>query len=80
MRDTTFGPVVTRLCGWTYALSVVLLWVTCAAYAVLIAVSTTRIVIFRKEFADDLADPRRGFGMFTFVAASDVLGTRLVGQ
>ncbi|WP_230864983.1 tellurite resistance/C4-dicarboxylate transporter family protein [Mycobacterium canetti] len=78
MRDTTFGPVVTRLCGWTYALSVVLLWVTCTAYAVLIAVSTTRIVIFRKEFADDLADPRRGFGMFTFVAASDVLGTRLV--
>ncbi len=77
MRDSSFGscrpPVRVDVCP-----SVVLLWVTCTAYAVLIVVSTTRIVIC-KEFADDLADPRRGFGMFTFVAASDV-GTAISYQ
>ncbi|WP_328516204.1 tellurite resistance/C4-dicarboxylate transporter family protein [Mycobacterium canetti] len=60
-----------------YTLSVVLLWVTCTGYTVLIALNATRIIRYRKEFANDLADPRRGFGMFTFVAATDVLGTRL---
>jgi tellurite resistance protein TehA-like permease len=44
---------------------------------VLLAVSAMRIVAFRKEFASDLADPGRAFGLFTFVAATDVLGTRL---
>ena len=34
-------------------------------------------VAFRKEFANDLTDPGRAFGLFTFVAATDVLGTRL---
>ncbi len=60
-----------------YALSVVLLWLTGIAYIVLIALSAARIIFFRKEFAGDLADPLRGFGLFTFVAATDVLGTRL---
>lgn len=60
-----------------YGLSVVLLWLACIAYIVLIALSTARIIFFGKEFGDDLADPRRGFAMFTFVAAIDVLGTRL---
>ncbi|OBG19874.1 tellurite resistance protein permease [Mycolicibacterium celeriflavum] len=60
-----------------YALSVVLLWLTATTYIALVTVSAMRIIAFRKEFTDDLADPRRGFGMFTFVAATDVLGTRL---
>jgi hypothetical protein len=33
-------------------------------------------VAFRKEFANDLTDPGHAFGLFTFVAATDVLGTR----
>ncbi|KKW66273.1 tellurite resistance/C4-dicarboxylate transporter family protein [Mycolicibacterium elephantis] len=57
--------------------SVVLLWLTCVAYGVLVALSAARIAAFRADFAADLADPRRGFGMFTFVAATNVLGTRL---
>jgi hypothetical protein len=32
-----------------------------------------RSVAFRKEFANDLTDPGRAFGLFTFVAATDVL-------
>ena len=36
-----------------------------------------RSVAFRKEFANDLTDPGRAFGLFTFVAAIDVLGTGL---
>jgi tellurite resistance protein TehA-like permease len=60
-----------------YALSVVLLWLACIAYACLVTLTVFRIFWFRREFADDLMDPRRGFGMFTFVAATDVLGTRL---
>jgi tellurite resistance protein TehA-like permease len=59
------------------ALSVVLLWLTGVEFIVLLAVNAVRIVVFRREFADDLADPGRAFGLFTFVAAADVLGTRL---
>lgn len=54
-----------------YTLSVALLWLTC------IALTVARIVWFRREFSDDLTDPRRGFGMFTFVAATGVLGAQL---
>ena len=59
------------------ALSVVLLWVAGIAYLVLVAMSMARIVSFGKEFTGDLSDPQRGFATFTFVAATDVLGTRL---
>jgi tellurite resistance protein TehA-like permease len=60
-----------------YVLSVALLWVACVAYVVLIALNLLRTMIFRSDIADDLADPRRAFGLFTFVAATGVLGTRL---
>lgn len=60
-----------------YALSVILLWLACISYAILTVLTAARIILFRREFADDLTDPRRGFGMFTFVAATDVVGARL---
>ncbi|RAV11604.1 tellurite resistance protein permease [Mycolicibacterium sp. GF69] len=60
-----------------YVLSVALLWIACVAYVVLIALNLLRTLIFRSAVADDLADPRRAFGLFTFVAATGVLGTRL---
>ncbi len=60
-----------------YALSVAQLWLTGVEFIVLLTVSAIQIVAFRKEFAKDLADPGRAFGLFTFVAAADVLGTRL---
>ncbi|ODQ93842.1 tellurite resistance/C4-dicarboxylate transporter family protein [Mycolicibacterium holsaticum] len=60
-----------------HSVSVALLWLTCTAYVVLVALSVARIFAFRAEFVADLAHPLRGFGMFTFVAATNVLGTRL---
>ncbi len=56
-----------------------LLVVGCVAYAVLVLLNVWRAVAFPGEIVADLADPRRAFGSFTFVAATDVLGTRLVG-
>jgi tellurite resistance protein TehA-like permease len=63
-----------------YALSVALLWVTVLAYAVLLIVSLCRVVAFPDRVAADLSDPARAFGYFTFVAATDVLGTRLAAD
>jgi tellurite resistance protein TehA-like permease len=60
-----------------YALFVALLWLTGVEFIVLLGLSAVRIVAFCSEFAKDLADPGRAFGLFTFVAAADVLGTRL---
>ncbi len=60
-----------------YPLSVGLLWLGFAAFAVLIVATAGKIIAFRANFIADLKDPRRAFGSFTFVAAADVLGTRL---
>jgi tellurite resistance protein TehA-like permease len=59
------------------ALSIALLWVAIVAYAVLVGVNVWRVVAFRSQLASDFTDPRRAFGFFTFVAGTDVLGTRL---
>ena len=59
-------------------LSAVLLWLAVVQYAVLVVLNIWRIAAFRAAVAEDLADPRRAFGLFTFVAATDVIGTRLV--
>ena len=58
------------------AVSVALLWIACASYAVLIVLNGWRLIAFRADLGADLADPRRAFGLFTFVAATDVVGTR----
>jgi tellurite resistance protein TehA-like permease len=60
-----------------YELSVVLLWLPGIEYLVLLCVYGWRVVAFRAAVAADLTDPARAFGYFTFVAATDVLGTRL---
>jgi tellurite resistance protein TehA-like permease len=58
-------------------LSVLLLAVCLAAYAVLVALTAWRFVAYRSAVVDDFTDPRRGFGFFTFVAGTNVLGVRL---
>ena len=58
-------------------LSVAMLWLAAAEYAILVVLTSWRAISFRAALAEDLADPRRAFGFFTFVAATDVLGTRL---
>ncbi len=58
-------------------LSSALLLVTVACYLVLAAGYGWRLVSYRREFLADAGDPGKAFAFFTFVAASDVLGTRL---
>jgi tellurite resistance protein TehA-like permease len=44
----------------------------------LVGLNALRAVAYRHDFVADLRDPARAFGLFTFTAATDVLGTRLV--
>lgn len=59
------------------ALSAALLWLGAACYLLLLVLLAGRIVRFGARVRTDLADPARGFGFFTLVAATTVLGTRL---
>lgn len=59
------------------ALSSALLVVCVVAYAALVGLTAARIVAHRAHVAEEFRDPRRGFGFFTFVAGTNVLGVRL---
>jgi len=65
-----------RLEGFV-VISDALLAVTAAGYAVLVVLTGWRLVAYRRAVSDDFNDPRRAFGFFTFVAATNVLGVRL---
>jgi tellurite resistance protein TehA-like permease len=55
-----------------------LLLVLCAtAYVVLLGLTVWRFISYRRAVVEDFTDPRRGFGFFTFVAGTNVLGVRL---
>ncbi|HEY7044804.1 MAG TPA: tellurite resistance/C4-dicarboxylate transporter family protein [Nocardioidaceae bacterium] len=54
-----------------------LLVVCAAAFVVLLGLTAWRFVAFRSAVVEDFTDPRRGFGFFTFVAGTNVLGVRL---
>lgn len=58
-------------------LSEVLLGVCAAAFLLLAALTTWRFLAYRSAVVEDFTDPRRGFGFFTFVAGTNVLGVRL---
>ncbi|MDF1604874.1 tellurite resistance/C4-dicarboxylate transporter family protein [Nocardioides sp. YIM 152315] len=58
-------------------LSSVLLAICVTAFVVLLSLTAWRFVAFRHAAVDDFVDPRRGFGYFTFVAGTNVLGVRL---
>ena len=60
-------------------LSLALLWLAVVCYVVLVAGTVWRAISFPAELRADFMDPRRGFGFFTFVAGTDVLGTRIAG-
>lgn len=62
---------------WTIP-SVLLLWVSVVCFVVLLAATIRRFLRFRSNLVGDLTNPERAFGFFTFVAAVDVVGTRLV--
>jgi tellurite resistance protein TehA-like permease len=59
-----------------YLVSDALQWLGAAEYAVLIGLHGWRVRRHRDAVAADLTEPRRVFGLLTFVAATDVLGTR----
>lgn len=59
------------------AASAVLLWLALVTFAVLVVLTGWRLLTHRAALVADLADPRRGFGVFTLVAAANVLGVRL---
>jgi tellurite resistance protein TehA-like permease len=59
------------------AISWVLLVVAAGAFVVLLPLTAWRFVAYRQAIKDDFRDPRRGFGFFTFVAGTNVLGVRL---
>jgi tellurite resistance protein TehA-like permease len=61
-------------------LSGILLALTIVCYVVLVVAYGWRLAGYRREFLADLADPRKAFAFFTFVAASDVLGSRLAAD
>lgn len=58
-------------------MSLALLWITAVAYAVLVVLTGWRVVAFRADTRADFTDPARAFGFFTFIAGTDLLGTRL---
>ncbi|MGH7050819.1 MAG: tellurite resistance/C4-dicarboxylate transporter family protein [Acetobacteraceae bacterium] len=60
----------------------VLFAITAVAYAILAALSTLRVLWFRRRLFDDLFDHLRGPGFFTSVAASCIFGVQclLIGR
>jgi tellurite resistance protein TehA-like permease len=60
-----------------HAVSVALLVVAVVSFVVLVTLTGWRLVVYRDAVMDDFTDPRRGFGFFTTVAGTNVLGVRL---
>ncbi|GAA5160418.1 tellurite resistance/C4-dicarboxylate transporter family protein [Ornithinimicrobium tianjinense] len=67
-----------QLRGFTL-LALVLFWVAVALYVGLVLLTLWRFMSFRREMSEDFHDPARAFGFFTFIAATNVLGSALVG-
>lgn len=60
-------------------LATILLWCAVVFYVVLIVLNAHRFLAHRERFVADLTDPSRAFGFFTFIAATDVISTALLG-
>lgn len=65
--------------GW-YAPSALLLIIALVAYVILVVLYVMRFFKHRKQMVDDFFDPAKAFAFFTFIAGTNVLGTRLVVQ
>lgn len=62
-------------------MSTAMLVVAAAGYVVLVALSLWRLIAFPpREMRADMADSGRAFGFFTFIAAGNVLGIRLIAE
>jgi tellurite resistance protein TehA-like permease len=58
-------------------LSLLLLAVCATSFVVLVGLTGWRLASSRDAVVDDFTDPARGFGFFTFIAGTNVLGVRL---
>tara|TARA_R110002072_G_scaffold77597_13_gene180794 strand:- start:1082 stop:2335 length:1254 start_codon:yes stop_codon:yes gene_type:complete len=57
-------------------LAQLLFWINVPAYAILWLVYAARVVLFPARFVEDCRSHKRGFGFFTAVAATNVLGSQ----
>lgn len=71
--------IAMRANGWE-PVSVSMLGIAVVSYVVLVALNVIRIVRHRTALLQDIADPARAFGFFTFVAGTCVLGSRLAAE
>src|SRR5262249_42287369 len=74
------GPPGGRGSAGLPGLSLALLWLAAACYAVLVVLYAWRLVSYRADVGRDLRDPAHSFGFFTIVAGTGVLGTRLAAD
>ncbi|WP_308128727.1 tellurite resistance/C4-dicarboxylate transporter family protein [Gordonia sihwensis] len=74
---TGIVSIATEIEGWRL-LSVILMWITGLAFGVLLLLNAARLARHRDAVVFDLRVPNRTFGFFTVVAATSVLGTRLM--
>lgn len=72
---TGIVSIAGHLLGWPL-LARALLAINLPAYAVLVALTAARIVLYPRRLAADLADHARGSGYFTVVAGTSVLGSQ----
>jgi tellurite resistance protein TehA-like permease len=61
-------------------LSRVLLVVAVAGFVALVVLNGWRSASYRHELVDDFTHPLRGFGFYTFVAAANVIATRVAAR
>lgn len=61
-----------------YLLSDCLLAIAAIAYTILLFLTMWRLIAFSSDVLNDLRNPAKTFGFFTFVAGTDVLGVRLL--
>lgn len=60
-----------------HPISMALLVVCALSYVLIFALSLLRLARFADDMRGDFLDPGRAFGFFTFIAGTNVLGTRL---
>jgi len=65
-----------KLKGFEF-ISTALLFVCIVGFVILLCLMVWRFAAYRGAIIDDLLDPGRAFGFFTFVAGTNVLGVRL---
>jgi tellurite resistance protein TehA-like permease len=72
---TAIVSIASLLLGWR-TLAIALLAINLPAYAVLVAMTLARLVLYPRRLAADFGDHARGSGYFTTVAGTCVLGTQ----